>query len=172
MLRKPTDIVTAEITSSASAAEWFDLRSQILRWVLDNEFAPAQKTVGADRYQDNWSALLSVAETGDWAQKAGAAYRMLAESYLEDDLNAVLLAALKGIFDRRNAQFLTSRTLVGELNKDASASWYRISERTLAQFLRAFRVRPEQHRLGRDGIRGGGRGYWRSQLEQQAFIHI
>ena len=170
MVRKPREIVTAEIGDSA---EWFDLRSQILRWVLDNEFAPPQiLDGGSDRYRDNWRSLLSLAEAGDWAEKGRQAYRVLAATYLEDDPNSALLIRIKEIFDRRNAEFLTSTALVSELNKDPSAWWYRTSEQKLARFLRAFHLRPEQHRLGRGGTGGGGRGYWRPQLEQRAFSHL
>ena len=173
MIRKPREIATAEIWDSSSSAEWFDLRSQILRWVLDNEFAPPQtQEGGSDRYWENWKSLLSVAEAGNRAQRARLAYQVLSESYLEDDPHSLLLTALKEIFDRRNAAFLTSRILVSELNKDPSAWWYRTSEQKLAHFLRTFRIRPEQHRLGRGGTGGGGRGYWRSQLKQRAFTHL
>jgi hypothetical protein len=173
MVRKPREIEVAELGGSSSAAEWFDLRCRILRWVLDTEFASPQIVVGGpDRYRDNWRALLSVAEASNWALSARRAYQVLADSYLEDDPNSVLLAAIKVIFDRRNAEFLTSKILVSELNKDPSVWWYRISEQKLAAFLRAFRIRPEQHRKGRGGSGGGGRGYWRSQLEQKVFIHL
>jgi hypothetical protein len=173
MVRKPKEIELAEIWDSNCSAEWFDLRSQILRWVLDNEFAPPRiRQGGFDRYRENWRSLLSVADAGDWAERAGLAYQALSESYLEDDPNSALLARIKEIFDRRNAEFLTSTTLVSELNKDPSAWWYRTSEQKLARFLRAFHIRPEQHRLGRGGTGGGGRGYWRPQLDQRAFIHL
>ena len=173
MVRKPQEIEVAEIGDSSGAAEWFDLRSQILRWVLDNEFSPPQIPVGGpDRYRDNWRTLLSVADAGDWAARARGAYQVLSESYLEDDPNSALLARIKEIFNRQNAEFLTSTTLVSELNKDPSAWWYRTSEQKLARFLRTFRIRPEQHRRGRGGTGGGGRGYWRNQLEQQAFTHL
>jgi hypothetical protein len=173
MVRKPKEIELAEIWDSRSLAEWFDLRSQILRWVLDNEFAPPQiREGGFDRYWENWRSLLSVADAGDWAERARLAYQVLSESYLEDDPNSALLARIKEIFNRRNAEFLTSTTLVSELNKDPSAWWYRTSEQKLARFFPTFRIRPEQHRLGRGGTGGGGRGYWRSQLEQRAFTHL
>jgi hypothetical protein len=173
MVRKPKEIALAEILGSKYSAEWFDLRSQILRWVLDNEFAPPRIPEGGfDRYRDNWKSLFSVADAGDWAERAALAYQVLSESYLEDDPNSALLARIKEIFDRRNAEFLTSMTLVSELNKDPSAWWYRTSEQKLARFLRAFHIRPEQHRLGRGGTGGGGRGYWRPQLDQRAFTHL
>jgi hypothetical protein len=172
MVRKPRGVEVVEICGSSSAPEWFDLRCRILRWVRDSEFAPPQIPVGADRYRDNWRSLLSVADAGDWAERVRRAYQALSESYLEDDPNSALLARIKEIFNRRNAEFLTSTTLVSELNKDQSAWWYRTSEQKLARFLRAFRIRPEQHRLGRGGTGGGGRGYWRSQLEQRAFTHL
>jgi hypothetical protein len=54
---------------------------------------------------------LSVADAGDWAVSARRAYQALSESYLEDDPNSVLLATIKEIFDRRDAEFLTSKTL-------------------------------------------------------------
>src|SRR6516162_5526498 len=92
----------------------------------------------------------------------------VAHCWHHDDANSALLIRIKEIFDRRNAEFLTSTALVSELNKDPSAWWYRTSEQKLARFLRAFHLRPEQHRLGRGGTGGGGRGYWRSQLEQRA----
>jgi hypothetical protein len=171
MARKSPKIELAEL--GEDSAEWFDLRRRILRWVLDNEFAPPQsREGGSDRYQENWRSLLSVAEAGNWAQKATLAYQVLSEFYLEDDPHSLLLRALKEIFDRRNAEFLTSKIVVSELNKDPSAWWFRTSEQRLAHFLRAFRIRPEQHRLGRGGAGGGGRGYWRSQLEQRAFTHL
>jgi hypothetical protein len=173
MLRKPPEIEVAEILGGSAAAEWFELRSRILRWVLDNEFAPPQiREGGSDRYRDNWSSLLSVAYAGDWAARARLAYQALAETYLEDDPNSVLLRALKEIFDRRNAVFLTSKTLVAELNRDPSEWWYRTTEQKLARFLRAFRIRPEQHRRGHGGTAGGGRGYARSELEERVFTHL
>ena len=173
MVRKPKEIELAEIWDSRSLAEWFDLRSQILRWVLDNEFAPPQiREGGFDRYRDNWRTLLSVADAGDWAERARLAYQVLSESYLEDDPNSALLARIKEIFDRRNAEFLTSATLVSELNKDPSAWWYRTTQQRVAAFLRPFHIKPQQHRRGRGGTGGGGRGYWRAQLEQQAFSHL
>jgi hypothetical protein len=127
MMRKPHEIELPEIVGNNASPEWFDLRSRILRWVLDNEFAPPQIPEGGatDRYRDNWRTLLSVAEAGDWAERARSAYQTLSESYLEDDFSTVLLTALKEIFDRRDAEFLTSATLVSELNKDAGAWWYR-----------------------------------------------
>jgi hypothetical protein len=173
MVRKPKETELPEISGNNASAEWFDLRSQILRWVLDNEFPPSQiREGGSDRYRENWGSLLSVADAGNWAEKARLAHRVLIESYLEDDPNTVLLTTIKETFDRRNAEFLTSKTLVSELNEDPSAWWYRTSEQKLARFLRAFHIRPEQHRLGRGGADGGGRGYWRNQLEEQAFTHL
>jgi uncharacterized protein DUF3631 len=172
MVRKPKELELAEIMDSSSA-EWFDLRSQVLRWVLDNEFAPPQiREGGFDRYRDNWRSLLSVADASGWAEGARLAYQALSESYLEDDPNNVLLARIKEIFDRRDTEFLTSTALVSELNKDPSAWWYRLSEQKLARFFRAFHIRPEQHRLGRAGTRGGGRGYWRLQLDERVFTHL
>jgi hypothetical protein len=174
MMRKPHEIELPEIVGNNASPEWFDLRSRILRWVLDNEFAPPQIPEGgaADRYRDNWRTLLSVAEAGDWAERARSAYQTLSESYLEDDFSTVLLTALKEIFDRRDAEFLTSATLVSELNKDAGAWWYRTTEQKLAAFLRPFHIKPHQHRRGRGGTAGGGRGYWRAQLEELAFSHL
>jgi hypothetical protein len=173
MTRKPSEIATAEIEGSSDSTQWFEARSQILRWVLDNEFAPPQaQGSSSDRYRENWKSLLSVADAGNWAERARQAYQVLSESYLEDDPNSALLTRIKEIFDQRDTEFLTSKTLVSELNKDPGAWWYRTSEQKLARFLRAFRIRPEQHRLGRGGTSGGGRGYWRSQLKQRAFTHL
>jgi hypothetical protein len=173
MVRKPKEIELPEISGNNASAEWFELRSQILRWVLDNEFGPPRiPEADFDRYQENWRSLLSVADAGGWTERAALAYQALAESFLEDDPAAGLLARIKEIFDRRNVEFLTSAVLVRELNTDPGAWWYKTSEQKLAHFLRAFRIKPEQHRLGRAGTKGGGRGYWRDQLNERAFTHL
>jgi hypothetical protein len=90
---------------------------------------------------------------------------------MEDDPTSALIARMKEIFDDQDKAFLLSKTFVKELNDDPGAWWYPMNEKKLAGFLRAFHVRPEQHRTGQHGRGGGGRGYWRAHLEERVFTH-
>ena len=95
---------------------------------------------------------------------------------MEMDDTSVLLARIKSIYeDHRMAKpdgFLTSVQITKDLNKDPTAWWFRTTPQKLALLLKPFRLFPDQHRIGRGGRAGGGRGYWFRDLQEKAFRHI
>ena len=100
------------------------LRSQLMRWTADNAAAVAKATPEIpagfhNRRRANWVPLLAIAEAGggDWkaaAWKAALAIEAVADTF-DPSIGVELLRAIKGAFEARNMDRITSAGLITDL---------------------------------------------------------
>src|SRR5262245_60975903 len=134
------------------------LRSQALRWSIDNAEAIAKATPEIppgfhNRRRANWKPLLAIAEAcgSEWktaAWKAALAIEAVADTF-DPSIGVELLRAIKAIFEAqasapRNRDRITSAQLIEALVADKTAPWATynkgkdISERQVAGLLKGF----------------------------------
>jgi thymidylate synthase len=123
---------------------------------------------------DNWRPLLSVAAliSETCKEAANKAMTALNNAFEEEGVVTRLLVALRNIYQERGMtemdDFLKSEDLVQTLNEDKEAPWsdWRngsgISEKKLANVLKPFKVKSEQHQSDQDR----GKGYWFRDLKK------
>jgi hypothetical protein len=129
-----------------------------------------------DRAADGWEPLLAIADAAgdDWPARAQAAAVALSGERMDDlddePLSVLLLADIRGIFDRHATDKLMTAQLLEELARDDERPWGEwrdgkpITAHGLGRLLRGYKVRPERMRPGgRDTAQG--RGYRRADFE-------
>jgi hypothetical protein len=159
------------------------LRSQLLRWAIDNGdgLAKAEPEMPAglhNRTRMNWRSLLSIAEAagGGWKRAAWKAVRVIEEVHAatDPDLGAQLLADIRTAFDRRGTDRLATKTLLEELAADSEGPWAAYGKSAKPLTDRQLSRRLKDFRLGRGikstDIRVGGmatavKGYYRKDFE-------
>jgi hypothetical protein len=132
------------------------LRSQLLRWSIDNAEAIAKATPeippGFDnRREDNWIPLLAIAEAcgGEWKTAAWTSALALEDITDDTSTGVQLLQAIKAAFEARanaskNKDRIKSEDLIEELEADATAPWATwnkgkpISQRQVAKLLKDY----------------------------------
>jgi putative DNA primase/helicase len=143
------------------------LRRKAARWATDaiGELKAAKLEIPDaldDRAQDNWEALLQIAQIagGDWPKLARDAALSLTGTEIEDaTLGVQLLAATKSAFEALGDRF-SSEALVAELIKGPDKPWATynkgkpISQRQVARLLKPFAIGPETVRIGERTPRG------------------
>lgn len=151
------------------------LRSQLMRWTADNAAAVAKATpeipVGFhNRRRANWVPLLAIAEAGggDWkaaAWKAALAIEAVADTF-DPSIGVELLRAIKGAFEARNMDRITSAGLITDLVADETAPWATynkgkpISQRQVAGLLKPYEIKPGTIRLNDDSTPKGYLSEW------------
>ncbi len=147
-----------------------DLGRMAARWAKDHA-----ETLGAltpdipneldDRACDNWEPLLMIADLigGEWPKKAREAAKTLSGGRDAEDEGAGirLLADVRGVFQARNAERLSSADVVCGLLCDEEQGWgtYRkgqkpIDQRGVARLLKPFGVRAKDIRFETGVARG------------------
>jgi 5S rRNA maturation endonuclease (ribonuclease M5) len=159
------------------------LRSQLLRWAIDNAEALAKAAPEIlpglhNRARMNWRTLLVIAEAagGDWKRAAWKAVRAIEEvnAAADPELGVQLLSDIRDAFDRRGTDRMMTKTLLEELAKDTEGPWAAfgkkgqpITDRQLSRLLKDFRqghgIKSRNMRL--EGIAGPGKGYLRTDFE-------
>jgi hypothetical protein len=144
------------------------LRAQLATWGEANHDAlrdlwPPMPDGISDRAADVWEPLIAIADQvgGHWPDRArSAAARLHAEKTQHDpSLGVQLLADCRRIFDDRDADRLTTETLVAALVGLDDGPWSDLrgkplDARRLAQRLRGYGVRPGNHRFQEAVLRG------------------
>ncbi len=144
------------------------LRSQAARWARDNTEAlcGADPEVPADlndRAADNWRPLLAIADLagGEWPERARHAALLLSGRGEEDEtIRVQLLADIRGVFEDKGADKLSSKDLVWGLIALEGRPWGEwrgakaMSPNQLARMLKPFDIRPYTLRIGDETPRG------------------
>lgn len=120
-----------------------------------------------DRNADCWEPLLAVADLagGAWPGRARvAAVALVAESraQVRETLGVKLLADLRTIFDKHQAEHLATATILEDLNALDESPWGDIrgkalDARGLSRRLRKYEIKPRPIRSGSDVFRGYSR---------------
>jgi hypothetical protein len=157
-----------------------DLRSRLLRWSLDNveklrSVAPSMPDTFDNRRADNWRLQFAIADLchgGEgWGDKARLAGIKIEGGSDSRTVTALLLAAIKVVFDNTEDDAVGSQELCNALAADEGSEWAEygksrkaISQAQLARLLKNHGIRPGQVR---PKARGGQqvRGYQRSWFE-------
>lgn len=155
------------------AAEAGDLRRKLRRWAADNlpalrDADPVAPPGLHDRAEDNWRALLAIADAarGSWPRLAREAAVKLSggEAAPDDSLLGILLSDLKDLFEREGASKIASARICGMLTAIEGRPWaelrrgHEITPNGLARLLAPVGVRPRTVRTG-PGPDDTGKGY-------------
>ncbi len=153
------------------------LRTRIANWAADNadklvgDFWPSMPAEVTDRDADVWEALLAVADLagGDWPQRARvAAVTLVTESRRRPpSVGVLLLADIKMVFDKLDADKASTEDILAELTKMDEAPWSTI-RRGEPLDARGLANRLSKYGIGSKAQRDGERvfkGYSRSQFE-------
>lgn len=144
------------------------LRKELERWAEGVDFTDASPEMPEglnDRAEDNWEALLAIAEAAseEWARRARAAAVKLSGSCVkvdDDSLGVILLSDIKKIFDEKEAINLTSEELIEELVKVDESPWAefnrgrQLTPQGLARLLGHFAIKPQRYFFGKERKRG------------------
>jgi hypothetical protein len=146
--------------------EGYSLRDRLAAWIASAEPAladawPTMPQGIEDRAADIWEPLLAIADAagGTWPQQA----RVSAVSYVShfrrerQSLGIRLLADLRTIFGKKDRMFTAD--IVAALNRMEEAPWASLrggalDARGLARRLRKYDVKPKQHRIGSQNMKG------------------
>jgi hypothetical protein len=125
-----------------------------------------------DRAADEWEPLLSIADAagGDWPARARrAALALSGGDARDDDSSGVdLLRDIRGIFDRREAERLTSSALCEDLHEIEESPWGEwygkpLTTRGMAKILARYEIEPKPFRFGEQTLRGYERAWFEDQ---------
>lgn len=151
------------------------LRRQMLRWSRDHietlrDADPDVPDRLGARQADIWRPLLAIADlAGDaWSVQArDAALALHGAAADDEDINEMLLADIRAIFEAEDTEMIFSERLTAELAQLEHRSWgdwrgKSLTPHGLGRLLKAFNIRPKNLRLGPEVKRG----YEREQFEQ------
>jgi putative DNA primase/helicase len=156
-----------------------ELRRKCLRWANDNRAKLATITPKLpeglnDRAIDAWEPLFAIAECvgGDWSKLAIEAARALSggESVIEER-GVDLLHDIKAVFDTRDRQAITTKTLIAALIADEERPWATyaggraITDRQIVKLLKPFEILSETVHPYETGEVKDLKGYKRERLE-------
>jgi Protein of unknown function (DUF3631) len=146
------------------------LRSQLMRWATDKAAVLAKAVPEIppgfhNRRRANWVPLLAIAEAagGDWKKagwKAALALEAVADTF-DPSVGIELLRAIKGAFEARETDRITSAGLISDLVADETAPWATynkgrsISQRQVASLLKPYEIKPKTIRLDDGGTAKG-----------------
>jgi putative DNA primase/helicase len=152
------------------------LARMVARWVADHRAAlgtadPEAPAALNDRAADNWRPLLAIADAagGRWPERARAAALALSGEQEDDSAAVLLLGDIRAAFERRQADRLASRELVGDLVRLEDRPWADwkgkpLTTNVLARLLKPFKIVPGSIRVGATGT-DTPKGYKRKQFE-------
>jgi putative DNA primase/helicase len=141
---------------------------KIARWVADHRKAlhnarPESPAQLHDRAADTWSPLFAIADLAGsvWPERVREAAIELSADREDDTSHGVLLLAdLRGLFDKESSGVLFTREILATLNADETRPWpeYRhgkpLTDRQLAALLKAYKVKPRTVRRGIETEKG------------------
>lgn len=168
-LKRKTKDDTVQRLRSADPKVFYDLRSRILRFVMDNKDA---LTKGwdkmpeelSDRQQDNWEPLLAIAHClgEEWYLKAcEAATRNFAETAPPKSSSNQLLEDIREVLSNYEEKYIPSADLLEMLNGDSDMDWRTynhgkpLSARQLARFMNAYAIKSKTVRMKADSTPKG-----------------
>lgn len=167
--RRERDVVERLRLDQLPALE--PIRERCARWALDHSSALADADPEVpdcldDRAADNWRHALAIAEQsgGDWSHRARNAAKALSGAPVHDgDLGEQVLEDILECFRQEGATVVPSGVLVGKLGAMESRPWPESNRGTpvtaaqLAKLLKPFGIRPRQHKLDGEKVRGYAR---------------
>lgn len=139
------------------------LHRQAVRWAADHGGALVDADPGMpgglhDRACDNWRPLLAIADLagGGWPERARAAALALSggEEAEDQSVRTMLLADIKGVFEERDADRITSEDLARDLAGMEHRPWPEwkagkpITPTQVARLLAPFGIKPKVMRFG------------------------
>jgi hypothetical protein len=154
---------------------------QILLWSreVDLDFDPEMPEGLRNRFADNWRALISIADSLGWGEKAREAMIRFAREYQDADAKILLLNDVRNAFVACGLDCMSSKTLLEALHAFDECEWsefsgargdqqpHKLRHTELAVMLRDFAIRPRTiWPLNRTADRKSNKGYRRSQFEQ------
>jgi putative DNA primase/helicase len=164
----------------ADDSELANLRRRLRRWSEDNTEAlrtvkPSMPDGFENRRADNWRLQFAIADlcsgVEDWGDKARTTAVTIEGSSDSRTVTALLLAAIKIIFDGTEDDAIGSENLCEKLAADPDSEWAEwgksrkpITQNQLARMLKTHGIRPDQVRPKTLGGRQV-RGYHRSWFE-------
>jgi hypothetical protein len=151
-------------------AELAPLPRKCARWAADNAAQLTGLEVEGppelnDRAADNWEALFAIADVagGEWPARARRAALALSVGPDEEDQSSraqLLLADIRGLFERTEGDRLTTKELLRELNALEGRPWADysrgkgISAHQMAANLRRFGIQPRNLRTASNVVKG------------------
>jgi putative DNA primase/helicase len=151
-------------------AELAPLPRKCARWAADNGAQLTGLEVEGppelnDRAADNWEALLAIADVagGEWPARARRAALALSVGPDEEDQSSraqLLLADVRGLFERTEGDRLTTKELLRELNGLEGRPWADysrgkgLSAHQMAANLRRFGIQPRNLRTASGVVKG------------------
>jgi hypothetical protein len=148
-------------------AHLMPLHQKASRWVADNETKlragdPEMPSELQSRAADNWRPLIAIADLagGEWPKRVREIAKAAVAADREDTAAIMLLADLKGIFDRRHVDRLHSDDIVDDLIAMEDRPWAEwrhgkpMTKEQLAKLLQAFEVVPKQLKI--EGLNRNG----------------
>jgi hypothetical protein len=155
------------------------LRRKCLRWARDNAEALATATPKLpeglnDRATDIWEPLFAIAECvgGEWPKLAvEAAIKLSGGETVSEERGVELLRDIKAVFDSRDPEAITTKTLINELAADEEQPWATydkgkpITPKQLGSLLRPFVIISENVQKSETG-EAQAKGYRRSRFAE------
>lgn len=159
-----------------------DLAAKLARFTQDNTEAvrrarPVLPPALNNRAQDNWEALLSIAEIagGDWPALARDAALKLSGGEPDSTVGDELLADIREIFDGRWETKISTADLLVTLCFDEEKPWATysrgmpLSHHQLARKLKSYGIRSKNVRIGHDVAKGFERGQFDDAFARYLF---
>ncbi len=167
-LRRKQPHETRQRLRHADPLELNIIRSKLCRWSIDNMEAISQARPDlpdclSDRAQDNWEALLAIADLlgGEWGKKSRhAAMAISGDEQQGLSINEELLVDIKTIFDRTGQPRIFTEDLIEHLCSDEDLAWQTwnrgrpITPRQLANRLSDYKIKPKSMRVGTARLKG------------------
>ncbi len=137
------------------------LARKAARWGMDHAVALGQaepEVPGSlyNRARDNWRPLLAIADVagGHWPETARLVAVELSGCAEDPSIGVMLLADIRGVFEVKDVDRISSAALCTELGKMEDRPWcdysdgYEIKARQLAKLLKPFGITPHSVRFG------------------------
>ncbi len=167
MRRKTPREQVERLRQESTVVESEELRQRIRRWFDDNlenlrKAEPEPLAELSDRGNDNWLALLGVADIadGEWPKAARAAAKILSGKNEENSVGEQLLEDIKSLFQERHTGELTSQEIVDHLVSLEGRPWPEwkrgkpITKTGIARLLGPFKIKPTQFKVAGEKQRG------------------
>ena len=173
MRRKLSD-ETVQRLRRAEKNRFVDISRKCARFALDHgatiaAISPELPDQLSDRQQDNWEPLFAIAQLAGpaWLEKANHAALTLSQTENEESVGVQLLEAIRGEFESKNVDKLSTADLIEALCQDEEACWasyYRdkaIIARQLGRLLKPFSIQSRTTKFNGKSLKG----YFKADFE-------